>query len=65
MVYNECKICGSNSGRAGLLINDACLNCHDTITSGEIVIHANLIRTQEEINKTFNILTNRPNRLGE
>ena len=65
--FNTCRICGANGGRAGLLIgNDdpdknrpfACLNCHDTRTTGIITIHSNLIRTDEEIQKTFNILEN-------
>ena len=61
MQYNVCQICGAKDGRAGLLIGGpnkphACRNCHDTRESGEIVIHANLIRTQEEIQKTFAIL---------
>ena len=63
MQYNECKICGANNGRAGLLVGnatlglvDACLNCDDTRKTGQIVIHSNLIRTDEEIKKTFAIL---------
>lgn len=63
MEYNTCKICGANNGRAGLLIgNDikklvpACMNCHDTRINGVITIHSNLIRTEEEIQKTMNIL---------
>jgi hypothetical protein len=65
MQYNECKTCGAKDGRAGLLIGvpsegipDECLNCHDTRKTGNIVIHTNLIRTEEEIQKTFNILNN-------
>lgn len=63
MQYNECKICGAKDGRAGLLIGNeekgwvpACMNCHDTRESGNIVIHSNLVRTQEELERTFNIL---------
>lgn len=63
MEFNVCEICGAKNGRAGLLIgNDkdglvhACKNCHDTRMSGNIVIHMNLIRTEEEIQKTFDIL---------
>lgn len=63
MQYNECKICGAKDGRAGILIGntsknliDACLNCHDTRTTGEIVIHLNLVRTDEELKKTFALL---------
>ena len=63
MEYNICKICGAKDGRAGLLIGNpkknlvnACMNCHDTRTTGNIVIHSNLIRTDEEIQKTMNIL---------
>ena len=63
MQYNVCGICGAKDGRAGMLIGnstkgqvDACLNCHDTRTTGSITVHGNLIRTQEEIQKTFKII---------
>ncbi len=63
MEYNTCSICGAKDGRAGLLIGNptlgldpACLNCHDTRSKNEIVIYTNLIRTNEEIEKTFAIL---------
>lgn len=62
MGFNICTVCGAKDGRAGMLIgteefpNHACLNCHDTRTTKEIVLHSNLIRTDEEIKKTFNIL---------
>jgi hypothetical protein len=56
MEYNVCQICGAKDGRAGLLINDACMNCHDTRKTGEITLHTHLIRNEEEIQKTFAIL---------
>ena len=63
MKYNECKVCGANNGRAGLPIGthtnnlvDACLNCHDTRTKGEITIHSSLHRTEDELKKTFALL---------
>lgn len=63
MEYNICGICGAKDGRAGMLIGNtvenkvhACLNCHDTRTQGKIVIHSNLNRTEEELQKTFDIL---------
>ena len=56
MEYNTCKTCGANNGRAGLLINDECLNCNDTRKQGKLVLHSHLIRTQEEVNKTAKIL---------
>ena len=63
MQYNECKICGAKDGRAGMLIGnsskglvDACLNCNDTRSQGKIVIHSNLVRTEDELKKTFAIL---------
>ena len=59
MQYNECKICGAKDGRAGMLIGNACLNCHDTRTTGEIVVHLNLVRTDEELKKTFALLKNK------
>jgi hypothetical protein len=67
MQYNVCGICGAKDGRAGLLMGnptqglvDACANCNDTRKTGEIVIHANLIRTEEEIKKTLAILNTTP-----
>lgn len=58
--YNVCATCGAKDGRAGLLINDGhgdeCMNCHDTRTKGIYVLHDNLSRTQNEANKTFDIL---------
>lgn len=63
MQYNECKICGANNGRCGMTISnptlgwvDACLNCHHTRTQNKIVIHSDLSRTEEELEKTFRIL---------
>ena len=63
MQYNECKICGAKDGRAGLLIGSpergwepACMNCHDTRSTGKFVIHSNLIRTAEELERTLKIL---------
>ncbi len=56
MEYNVCGTCGASDGRAGLLINGECMNCHDTRKSGDISIHTNLPRTEEEILRTFKIL---------
>lgn len=63
MGYNVCGICGAKDGRAGMLFGNptlglvyACENCHNTRTSGKIVIHSNLQRTEEELQKTFDIL---------
>jgi hypothetical protein len=56
VVYNTCKTCGANNGRAGLLINGECENCHDTRKTGEISIHAKLRRTDDELQRTFEIL---------
>lgn len=68
MKYNECNYCGAGNGRAGLLwtthdesIKDACENCYQTLKTGSIVLHTHLIRTDEEINKTINLLNNQPN----
>ncbi|MGR3221293.1 MAG: hypothetical protein ACUZ8H_15970 [Candidatus Anammoxibacter sp.] len=65
MEYNECKVCGAKNGRAGMLIGNsekglvaACLNCDDTRKTGSLVIHANLSRTSEEIEKTAELLCN-------
>jgi hypothetical protein len=56
MVYNICNTCGAKDGRAGNLINGDCMNCYKTKESGEISIHTNLVRTDEEIQKTFAII---------
>ena len=56
VVYNTCKTCGANNGRAGLLINGECENCHDTRKTGKISVHAKLRRTDEELQRTFAIL---------
>jgi hypothetical protein len=57
MEYNECKTCGAGGGRAGLLINDECLNCHDTRKTGAFTVNANLSRTEQEIAITFGVIT--------
>ena len=56
MEYNTCSWCGANEGRAGLLINGMCINCADTKESGNIVIHAHLHRTPEELAKTMELI---------
>jgi len=56
MEYNICKTCGAGDGRAGNLINDECLNCHDTRKTGDVVVHANLNRTEDELKATMAIL---------
>jgi hypothetical protein len=56
MEYNVCKTCGAKNGRAGLLINNECMNCHDTRKTGNITIHSDLPRTDEEMVKIFAIL---------
>lgn len=62
MQYNECETCGAKDGRAGLLVKTddnpcfECQNCSDTRKTGDVVIHAHLSRTDEEISKTMNIL---------
>ena len=62
MQYNVCSTCGAKDGRAGLLISSdinnhipECLNCYDTRNGDAIVVHSNLIRTHEEIQKTMAI----------
>lgn len=63
MRYNECSICGAKDGRAGMLWNihsldliNACENCYQTKKTGTIVLHSHLIRTEEEIKRTINLL---------
>lgn len=62
MEFNICSTCGAKDGRAGFLVGKIgcsrmeCQNCCDTRESGNICVHLDLIRTQEELNKTFAIL---------
>jgi hypothetical protein len=56
MTYNICKTCGACDGRAGILINDECQNCHKTRTTGEACVYLELSRTDEELQRTFGIL---------
>ena len=62
MQYNECGKCKAGNGRCGNCFREKgsslleCLNCHDTRKSGDIVIHANLPRTDEELSRTFAII---------
>lgn len=57
MEYNRCMTCGAGDGRAGNLIDGECLNCHDTRKTGDVVVHANLNRTEAELKATMAILT--------
>ena len=59
MGFNICSTCGAKDGRAGLLIDGECQNCHKTRQTGELSIHAELVRTNEEIARTFAILEER------
>ncbi len=56
MEYNVCVTCKASDGRAGNLINGECMNCYDTRMRGELVVHANLNRTEVELQRTFGIL---------
>ena len=62
MEYNQCKICGANNGRAGILISKKdeqgalCLNCWHTRRTGEVHIDSSLSRTDEELRLTMNQL---------
>ncbi len=65
MQYNVCSCCGAKDGRAGMLIGTIgqdesyCLNCDDTMKTGDITIHTNLIRTPDEIQKTMDIINDK------
>lgn len=56
MQYNVCKTCGARDGRAGNLINGECMNCYKTRRTGEVTIDLCLSRTDEEIQRTFDIV---------
>jgi hypothetical protein len=65
MEYNVCQTCGAKDGRAGNLFSDSggpfeCLNCRDTRKTGAYVIHLDLKRTDEEIDRTMAILHEKP-----
>jgi hypothetical protein len=62
MGFNKCKTCGAGEARAGLLINDECLNCHDTRKTGAFTLHAELSRTDIEIGATLLIIHGQPTR---
>ena len=53
---NVCETCGAKDGRAGLLVNGECLNCHETRETGKVVRHAYLRRTFREAARTAKIL---------
>ena len=61
MEFNECDTCHAKDGRAGFLVGKRegpmeCQNCRKTRETGEVVIHAYLSRTDEEIQRTMAIL---------
>lgn len=56
MEYNTCKTCDAKDGRAGLLINDECVNCYQTRKQGKLVLHSHLNRTDKEVSKMGEIL---------
>lgn len=56
MEYNTCKTCGANNGRAGLLINDECVNCNETRKQKKLVLHSHLTRTDKEVSKMADML---------
>jgi hypothetical protein len=62
MEYNECQTCGAGEGRAGLLINDECLNCNHTRKTGVFTLHTDLSRTDIEIGATLLIIHRQPTR---
>jgi len=65
MKFNECDTCHAKDGRAGPLVGKRegpmeCQNCRDTREKGQVVIHSNLSRTDEEIQRTIAILNDSP-----
>lgn len=56
MTFNECKTCHAKDGRCGTLIEGECLNCRNTRKLGDFILFDELIRTDEEIERTFSIL---------
>lgn len=67
MKFNTCEVCGANGGRAGMLIQEKngpaeCINCRDTRVKKKLVIHVNLPRTMEEIERIAAILNQGENK---
>jgi hypothetical protein len=60
MEYNKCKKCEASNGKAGLLINDECLNCNHTRKTGVFTLHTDLSRTDKEIKFTLGIINLAP-----
>lgn len=56
MEYNKCKTCEADNGRAGLLINDECVNCNETRKQSKLVLHTHLHRTEKEITKMSKLI---------
>lgn len=56
MIYNTCKTCGAHDGRCGVTIDGECWNCHHTRKNGNVSISTALQRTEEEIERTIDIL---------
>lgn len=62
MEFNKCDHCGAGDGRAGICFSTEgvegsyCANCKDTKRSGNVVIHANLRRTDEELANTMRLV---------
>lgn len=56
MEYNVCDTCLAGDGRAGMLIDGECENCHQTRQQGTICVFTNLKRTDDELLRTFAIL---------
>ena len=52
--YNDIDYLVKEVERNG--IPNECINCHETRIKGEAIIYSYLNRTDEEIQKTFNIL---------
>ncbi len=59
-MHNICKTCGACGGRCGIMINGECLNCKDTREQRRFILHSDLHRTAEEMEKTGKILNNPP-----
>jgi hypothetical protein len=55
MQYNVCECCGAKDGRAGVLIDGLCRNCHDTRKTGNVSVHMDLLRSEDELAKTFSL----------
>ena len=61
MQFNVCGTCGAKDGRAGVLVNGECLSCRDSRRTNSCVLHTDLPRTDEEIQRMIDSILGKGN----